>query len=57
MTMGYDFTQQYIDGAWVDSTSGSFIDVDIEEGLSMHKGMQNMEMDVLSAMNCKVKYG
>ena len=26
--MGYDFTKQYIDGAWVDSTSGAFIDVE-----------------------------
>ena len=32
------------------TNDGSFIDVDIEEGLSMHKGMQKMEMDVLSAM-------
>ena len=32
------------------TNDGSFIDVDIEEGLSMHKGMQQMEMDVLSAM-------
>lgn len=26
--MGYDFSKQYIDGAWVDSTSGTFIDVE-----------------------------
>ena len=26
--MGYDFSKQYIDGAWVDSTSGAFIDVE-----------------------------
>ena len=32
------------------TNDGSFVDVDIEEGLSMHKGMQQMEMDVLSAM-------
>ena len=32
------------------TNDGSFVDVDIEEGLSMHKGMQKMEMDVLSAM-------
>jgi len=29
---------------------GSYIDVDIEEGLSMKKNMQKMEMDVLTAM-------
>ena len=32
------------------TNDGSFVDVDIEEGLSMHKGMQKMEMDVLGAM-------
>ncbi len=26
--MGYDFTKQFIDGAWVDSTSGTFIEVE-----------------------------
>ena len=26
--MGYDFSKQYIDGAWVGSTSGAFIDVE-----------------------------
>ena len=29
---------------------GSFVDVDIEEGLSMEKGIQQMEVDVLGAM-------
>jgi len=29
---------------------GSFLDVDIEEGLSMEKGIQQMEVDVLGAM-------
>ena len=32
------------------TNEGSFVDVDIEEGLAMHKGMQQMEVDVLSAM-------
>ena len=32
------------------TNDGSFVDVDIEEGLAMHKGMQQMEVDVLSAM-------
>ena len=32
------------------TNDGSFIDVDIEEGLAMHKGMQQIEVDVLSAM-------
>lgn len=32
------------------TNEGSFIDIDIEEGLSMRKGIQQMEVDVLSAM-------
>ena len=32
------------------TNDGSFVDVDIEEGLAMHKGMQQIEVDVLSAM-------
>ena len=29
---------------------GNFTDVDIDEGLAMHKGIQQMEVDVLAAM-------
>lgn len=29
---------------------GSYVDIDIEEGLAMQKGIQNMEVEVLSAM-------
>jgi len=32
------------------TNEGSFVDIDIEEGLSMKKGIQKMETDVLSAM-------
>ena len=32
------------------TNEGSFIDVDIDEGLAMHRGIQNMEVDVLAAM-------
>ena len=32
------------------TNDGSFVDVDIEDGLSMRKNMQQMEVDVLSAM-------
>ena len=32
------------------TNSGTFTDVDIEEGLSMQKGIQQMEVDVLGAM-------
>ena len=32
------------------TNEGSYRDIDIEEGLSMQKGIQNMEVDVLSAM-------
>lgn len=32
------------------TNEGSFIDIDIEDGLSMKKGIQRMETDVLSAM-------
>ena len=32
------------------TNEGSFVDVDIEDGLSMRKNMQQMEVDVLSAM-------
>ncbi|HIT33199.1 MAG TPA: 6-phosphofructokinase [Candidatus Faecousia intestinigallinarum] len=32
------------------TNAGSFTDVDIEEGLNMHKGIQRMEEDVLMAM-------
>ena len=29
---------------------GDYVDVDIEEGLAMKKGIQQMEVDVLAAM-------
>ncbi len=32
------------------TNEGSYRDIDIEEGLAMQKGIQNMEVDVLSAM-------
>ena len=32
------------------TNNGTFVDVDIEEGLSMNKGIQQMEVDVLGAM-------
>ena len=32
------------------TNEGSYRDIDIEEGLSLQKGIQNMEVDVLSAM-------
>lgn len=32
------------------TSEGSYRDIDIEEGLSMQKGIQNMEVEVLSAM-------
>lgn len=51
--MGYLAVQLLKDGKTnriVCTNEGSFVDVDIEEGLSMRKTMQKMEVDVLSAM-------
>ena len=51
--MGYLAVQLLKDGKSnriICTNEGSFVDVDIEEGLSMHKDMQKMEVDVLSAM-------
>ena len=32
------------------TNKGGFTDIDIDEGLSMHKSIQKMEVDVLAAM-------
>ncbi len=51
--MGYLAVQLLAEGKTnriICTNEGSFVDVDIEEGLSMRKGMQQMEVDVLSAM-------
>ena len=51
--MGYLAVQLLKDGKTnriVCTNEGSFVDVDIEDGLTMHKDMQQMEVDVLSAM-------
>ena len=51
--MGYLAVQLLKEGKTnriVGTNDGSFVDVDIEEGLSMRKNMQQMEVDVLAAM-------
>ena len=51
--MGYLAVQLLREGKTnriVCTNEGSFIDIDIEEGLAMKKGIQQMEVDVLSAM-------
>ena len=51
--MGYLAVQLLKEGKTnriVCTNEGSFVDVDIEEGLAMRKDMQQMEVDVLSAM-------
>lgn len=51
--MGYLAVELLLDGKTnkiICTNSGSFTDVDIEEGLSMEKGIQQMEVDVLGAM-------
>ena len=51
--MGYLAVQLLKEGKTnriVCTNDGSFVDVDIEEGLSMRKNMQQMEVDVLAAM-------
>lgn len=51
--MGYLAVELLLDGKTnriVCTNEGSFVDVDIEEGLSMSKGIQQMEVDVLGAM-------
>ena len=51
--MGYLAVELLLDGKTnkiVCTNNGSFTDVDIEEGLAMEKGIQQMEVDVLGAM-------
>ena len=51
--MGYLAVELLLDGKTnkiVCTNHGTFVDVDIEEGLSMKKGIQQMEVDVLGAM-------
>ena len=51
--MGYLAVELLLDGKTnkiVCTHNGSFVDVDIEEGLSMERGIQQMEVDVLGAM-------
>ena len=51
--MGYLAVELLLDGKTnkiVCTNHGSFTDVDIEEGLAMQKGIQQMEVDVLGAM-------
>jgi 6-phosphofructokinase 1 len=51
--MGFLAVELLLDGKTnkiVCTHNGSFVDVDIEEGLSMQKGIQQMEVDVLGAM-------
>ena len=51
--MGYLAVELLLDGKTnriVCTSEGSFVDVDIEEGLAMEKGIQQMEVDVLGAM-------
>ena len=51
--MGYLAVELLLDGKTnkiICTNSGKFVDVDIEEGLAMHKGIQQMEVDVLGAM-------
>lgn len=51
--MGYLAVELLLDGKTnkiVCTNHGSFTDVDIEEGLAMEKGIQQMEVDVLGAM-------
>ena len=51
--MGYLAVELLLDGKTnkiICTNHGSFTDVDIEEGLAMEKGIQQMEVDVLGAM-------
>ena len=51
--MGYRAVELLLDGQTnriVCTHNGKFTDVDIQEGLSMEKGIQQMEVDVLTAM-------
>ena len=51
--MGFLAVELLLDGKTnkiVCTHNGSFVDVDIEEGLNMQKGIQQMEVDVLGAM-------
>lgn len=51
--MGYLAVELLLDGKTnriVCTNHGTFVDVDIEEGLAMKKGIQTMEVDVLGAM-------
>ena len=51
--MGYMAVELLLEGKTnriVCTHDGRFTDVDIDEGLSMKKGIQQMEVDVLAAM-------
>ena len=51
--MGYLAVELLLQGKTnriVCTNEGSFIDVDIDEGLAMTRSIQNMEVDVLAAM-------
>jgi len=51
--MGYMAVELLLQGKSnriVCTRDGGYIDIDMDEGLSMHKSMQKMEMDVLTAM-------
>ena len=51
--MGYLAVELLLDGKTnkiVCTNRGNFTDVDIEEGLAMERGIQQMEVDVLGAM-------
>ena len=51
--MGYLAVELLLDGKTnriVCTNRGTFVDVDVEEGLAMEKGIQQMEVDVLGAM-------
>ena len=51
--MGYQAVELLLQGKTnriVATHDGGYVDVDIDEGLSMRKGMQQIEFDVLAAM-------
>ena len=51
--MGYLAVTKLIEGKTnriICTRDGGFIDVDIQEGLSMHRGIQSIEVDVLTAI-------
>jgi 6-phosphofructokinase 1 len=51
--MGYLAVELLLEGKTnriVCTSDGSFTDIDIDEGLAMHKSIQPMEVNVLAAM-------